>query len=104
MSRNKIFDCITFFDENLITNSRFEILNSVVDYFIVCESRFSHSGVEKEIKFNKKNFPKFEKKIIHAVVDKEPDEIIKKNNLNYSELRHNSVLRIKQQRNFIKTI
>ena len=98
----KIIDTTTYFEEDLMMDLRFNILNSHVDYFIVCESRFSHSGAEKEIKFNKKNFPKFEKKIIHAVVDKEPDEIIKKNNLNYPELRHNSVLRIKQQRNFIK--
>ena len=37
MTRNKIYDCITFFDENLLVNSRFEILKEVVDYFIVCE-------------------------------------------------------------------
>ena len=48
MNRNKIFDCITFFNENLITNSRFEILNSVVDYFIVCESKFDHKRREKD--------------------------------------------------------
>ena len=28
---SKIFDCITFFDENLITHARFEILDAVVD-------------------------------------------------------------------------
>ena len=27
----KIIDCITFYDENLLTNSRFEILKNVVD-------------------------------------------------------------------------
>ena len=42
ISKNRIFDCITFFDENLLTNSRFEILNNVVDYFIVCESKYDH--------------------------------------------------------------
>ena len=34
----KIFDCITFFQENLITNIRLEILNEYVDYFVICES------------------------------------------------------------------
>ena len=34
----KIFDCLTFFDENFLVNSRFEILNDVVDYFIIVES------------------------------------------------------------------
>jgi beta-1,4-mannosyl-glycoprotein beta-1,4-N-acetylglucosaminyltransferase len=33
--RPKIFDCITFFQENMISNIRFEILNSIVDHFFV---------------------------------------------------------------------
>jgi beta-1,4-mannosyl-glycoprotein beta-1,4-N-acetylglucosaminyltransferase len=39
---NKIFDCITFFQENFITNLRFEILSDYVDFFVICESRFDH--------------------------------------------------------------
>ena len=35
MVKPKLFDCITFFNENFITNARFEILNDVVDFFIV---------------------------------------------------------------------
>ena len=46
----KIFDTITFFKENFITNIRFEILNEVVDYFVICESKYDHQGKEK-IKF-----------------------------------------------------
>ena len=49
MYKNKIYDCITFFDENLLTNLRFEILNDVVDYFIVCESKYDHKGNSKKI-------------------------------------------------------
>jgi len=48
---NKIFDCITFYDENFITNARIEILNKHVDYFIICESRYDHKGNKKEINF-----------------------------------------------------
>jgi len=48
MNKNRIFDCVTFFDENLITNSRFEILNNVVDYFVVCESKYDHKGKKKK--------------------------------------------------------
>ena len=44
MSKNKYFDCITFFDENFLTNLRFEILDKYVDYFIVCESKYDHKG------------------------------------------------------------
>ncbi len=32
---NKVFDCITFFNENFITNLRFEILDPVVDFFVI---------------------------------------------------------------------
>ena len=48
---SKIFDCITFFNENFITNIRFEILNEVVDFFIVCESKYDHKGNPKPINF-----------------------------------------------------
>ena len=74
-NKNKIFDCITFFNENFITNTRFEVLNSVVDFFVICESRFDHKGKKKEINFKLKNF-KFKKKIIHIIInDKFPKPI-----------------------------
>ena len=53
---SKIFDCITFFRENFITNLRFEILNEAVDYFVVCESRYDHRGRKKELNFNLENY------------------------------------------------
>ena len=80
---------------------RFNILNPHVDKFVVCEARFSHSGKEKDIKFSKKNFPQFEHKIIHLIVDTEPDDIVRKKSLSTLDLRLNSVSRIRHQRNFI---
>ena len=74
----KIIDTTTYFEEDLVMNLRFNILNSYVDKFIVSEARFTHSGKEKDIKFNKEKFPNFTDKIIHIVIDKEPSEIIKK--------------------------
>ena len=43
----KIFDCITFFNENFISNIRFEVINKEVDYFVVCESTYDHRGKKK---------------------------------------------------------
>ena len=40
----KIYDCITFFDESLQVDLRFNILNKYVEKFIVCESKFDHKG------------------------------------------------------------
>ena len=66
--KNKIFDCITFFDENLLVNSRFEILKDVVDYFIVCESKYDHMGNKKKINFNLKN-KSFSSKVRHLIIE-----------------------------------
>ena len=65
---NKIFDCITFFSENFITNLRFEILKNSVDYFVVCESIYDHKGKKKELNFRLNNI-KFKNKIIYIVHD-----------------------------------
>ena len=59
---SKIYDCITFFNENLLVNARFEILNDVVDFFIICESKYDHSGNKKKLNFNLIN-KKFQNKI-----------------------------------------
>ena len=67
-----IFDCVTFFRENYITNLRFEILNDVVNYFVVCESQFDHLGKKKSFNFKLKN-KKFKNKIIYIrMFDKLP--------------------------------
>jgi beta-1,4-mannosyl-glycoprotein beta-1,4-N-acetylglucosaminyltransferase len=72
----KIFDCVTFFNENFITNLRFEILNEAVDYFVICESIYDHQGKSKNLNFKLEN-ENFKNKIIYLVLDKPFD---KKNN------------------------
>jgi len=70
----KIYDCITFFDESLQANLRFNILNNYVEKFIVCESQFDHKGFYKGVNFNLENYKEFKDKIIHLVIDKQfPD-------------------------------
>ena len=61
---NKVFDCVTFFQENLQMELRFSILNEVVDKFVVCESIYDHRGKSKKINFSKGKFNKFKDKII----------------------------------------
>ena len=68
--KSKIFDCITFFRENFISNIRFEILHSVVDHFVICESKYDHNGNRKELFFKLKN-KTFKNKIIYIIL-KEP--------------------------------
>ena len=97
----RVFDTTTFFEEKLMMDLRFNILDPFVDKFIVCEATFSHSGKKKEIKFDKKDFPKFQDKIVHIIIDKDPVEKTLNQNNNPNLLRQNSIQRIETQRNYI---
>ena len=100
----KIFDCTTFFNENLMLEIRFNILNSFVDKFVITESKYSHSGDKKKLNFDYNKFYEFKKKIIYIVVDNESDNLIyqKRANQKYEEpkqIRENAIKRIAHQRN-----
>ena len=99
----KIIDTTTFFEENMIMDIRFNILNPYVDKFIVCESLYTHSGKKKNINFNVNDYPKFKNKIIHIILKDEPVDLIKGGDLSVKEKRLNSISRIRSQRNYIKT-
>ena len=77
---------------------RFNILNEYVSKFIVVESKFTHSGKNKELNFNKDDFPKFKDKIEYIVIEKEPADLIYDENLlkNSYYKRLNSLKRIEQ--------
>ena len=72
--KNKIYDCATFYNENLQLRLRFNILNDYVDKFVICESKFDHMGKEKNLNFKMNEFKDFKDKIIYLVLDKQfPD-------------------------------
>ena len=100
----RLYDCSLYYDENLILNTRLNILNKYFDKFIICESKYSHSGRKKKLNFNINNFPEFKDKIIYVVSDKEPNELIYKfkdgKKIESSEdYRYNAIKRIAFQRN-----
>ena len=97
----KLFDCTTYFEEDMMMEIRFNILNQYVDKFVVCEANFSHSGSKKKINFNKDNFPKFKKKIIHIILKNEPKNLENNINSDPSIARSNSIKRINFQRDYI---
>jgi len=68
MSR-KVYDCFTFFKEFELLKLRLEELWELVDYFVLVESPYAHSGDIKPLWFqeNKKNFEQYSDKIIHIV-------------------------------------
>ena len=73
----RIYDCFMYFDEEIVLETRFEYLNKYVDYFVIIESRFTHKGDKRNLKFNLNNFSKFKHKIIYKVHDEVPNKIEK---------------------------
>ena len=76
----KLFDCTLYYDEDLILETRLNILDKYFDKFIICEAKYTHSGREKKLNFNINKFPQFKDKIIYLVDDREPEGIIYENN------------------------
>ena len=53
MPKNKLIDCITFFDNNFMFELRFNILKNFIDFFVVCESEYDHRNIKKKLNFDK---------------------------------------------------
>jgi len=58
-----------YFDEEVVVDVRLNTLNKFVDYFIIVESKFTHKGDKRELKFNHKKFDQFKDKIIYVIDD-----------------------------------
>lgn len=67
----KIIDCFTLFNEIDLLRFRLELLNDIVDLFVISEANLTHSGKEKSYNFldNKDKFKKWEDKIIYFPVE-----------------------------------
>ena len=74
----KIIDCFVFNDEIDLLEKRLRLLDSVVDKFVLVESKFTHAGTPKPLYFNEniEKFKSYEDKIIHIVIDEFPESII----------------------------
>jgi beta-1,4-mannosyl-glycoprotein beta-1,4-N-acetylglucosaminyltransferase len=71
----RVFDCFRFFNELDILEMRLNILNDVVDYFVISECPYTISGNEKPLYYleNKERFEKFNHKIVHHILDEIPN-------------------------------
>ena len=69
----KIYDCFMYWDEDLLLDLRMNILNKVVDYFVIVEGNKTWQNNKKKFKFKIEKFKKFRKKIIYIKVSDLPD-------------------------------
>jgi beta-1,4-mannosyl-glycoprotein beta-1,4-N-acetylglucosaminyltransferase len=103
----KIFDCFMYFDEEVVLDVRLNTLDKFVDYFVIVESKFTHRGDKRELKFNHEKFKKFKDKIIYLTYEEISNkiEIVNHNDgeaINSSKYILNAALRENGQRNYIQ--
>jgi len=96
-----------YFDEEVVVDVRLNTLNEFVDYFVIVESKFTHKGTPRELKFNHKKFEKFKDKIIYLIYDEESKKIEKiseKDNKIEKDTKYifNASYRENGQRNYIQ--
>jgi len=77
----KIYDCFLFFNELELLEIRLNVLNSVVDYFVLVESTKTFTNHDKPLHYkeNKEKFKDFNDKIIHIIIDDLPPYTGEKN-------------------------
>ena len=95
-----------FFDEEQILDLRFNVLNEIVDFFVIVESIYNHRGEKRELIFDKNKFGKFKNKIIYLIHDEIPKQVetVFQNDSESEKNRKyimNAVYRENSQRNYI---
>jgi len=72
--KQRIYDCFTFYNELDLLEIRLRELYNEIDYIVLAEATKTFSGKDKPLYFNdnKKKFRKWEKKIIHIIIDNMP--------------------------------
>ena len=101
-----IYDCFMYFDEDMMLDLRFNILDKYVKKFVISESKFTHNGTKRDLKFNINNFKRFKDKIEYIVVENLPENIEKINesdstNTKNSKILTNALKRENHQRNML---
>ncbi len=57
-----IYDCFSYWDEDLLLELRLNILDKIVDYFVIVEGNKTWQNNSKELRFDIEKFQKFKKK------------------------------------------
>tara|TARA_B100000795_G_scaffold234948_1_gene194363 strand:+ start:326 stop:1195 length:870 start_codon:yes stop_codon:yes gene_type:complete len=96
-----------YFDEEIILDVRLNTLDKFVDYFVIVESRFTHKGDQRDLKFNINKFEKFKDKIIYLIYEDQPKKIKEIKNHDSDDEKSikyifNAVCRENGQRNYIQ--
>ncbi len=70
-----IYDCFSYWDEDLLLDLRLNILDNYVDYFVIVEGNKTWQNNPKKLHFEINKFEKFKDKIIYIPVTDLPDGV-----------------------------
>ena len=68
----KIYDCFSYWDEDLLLDLRLNVLNDFIDYFVIVEGNKTWQNNFKKLRFDINKFSKFKDKIIYIPVEDMP--------------------------------
>ncbi|HAH30735.1 MAG TPA: hypothetical protein DCL44_00290 [Elusimicrobia bacterium] len=90
----KIYDAFLFFNELDLLEIRLNLMNDIVDHFVISESDLTFSGKPKPLYYaeNKERFKPFESKIIHQVIRDNPADFTALKRFNPPENKDESCL------------
>ena len=86
----KIYDCFSYWDEDLLLELRLNILNDYVDFFVIVEGNKTWQNNSKKLKFDINKYSKFKNKIKYIKVEDLPEGEDPYKRENY---QRNSILR-----------
>ena len=69
---SKIYDCFCYFNEDMILELRLETLWNHVDYFVISEANYTHSGNPRTLRFDINKFSKYQSKIRYLPLTQKP--------------------------------
>ena len=69
----RIYDCFSYWDEDILLDLRLNILDEYVDYFVIVEGNRTWQNNYKKLRFDINKFAKFKHKIIYVPVEDMPD-------------------------------
>ena len=70
-----IYDCFSYWDEDLLLDLRLNILDKYVDFFVIVEGNKTWQNNPKNLRFDINRFSKFKEKIIYVPVTNMPSGI-----------------------------
>ena len=69
----KVYDCFSYWDEDVLLNLRLNVLSDFIDYFVIVEGNKTWQNNFKKLRFDINKFSKFKDKIIYIPVEDMPD-------------------------------